>query len=272
MKPPERPVSPPVNRRNFLGAGAATVSGLAAQTAGEGTARPLVLITSAASALAQSLAEGLQSGFRIRMTERAPAATRFDFVECPLANDPATRALVRGADVILHVAEPLPGDDDWRRIEYLTRGTYNLLSAAAEEGVARMVLLSTLELMTAYEADFTVSESWRPRPAPASPVLSKHLGEFVCREFARDRKVRCLALRLGKVVRHGEAAGFDPLWVDERDVVRAAELALQFMLKSSGSAVADWWRVLHIGADSPRSRFSVAAAKRILGYQPRYAW
>lgn len=268
MKPPKRFKGPRVNRRHFLGAGAATASGLAAQPA----AKPLVLITSAAHAFAQALAASLQTGYRIRMTERTRVATAFDFVACPLANDPATRSLVRGVDVILHVAEPLPDDDDWRKIEYLTRGTYNLLSAAAGEQVSRLVYLSTLELMTPYDADFTVSESWQPRPAPASPVLSKHLGEFVCREFARDRKLRCVTLRLAKVVRHGETAGFDPLWVDERDAVHAAELALQFVLSSSGAAAADWWRVLHIAADSPRGRFSVAAAKRILGYQPKYAW
>jgi nucleoside-diphosphate-sugar epimerase len=206
------------------------------------------------------------------MTERAPAATQFEFIECPLANDPATRALVRGADVILHVAEPLPADDDWRRIEYLTRGTYNLLTAAAAEQVSRLVYLSTLELMTPYDADFTVSEAWRPRPGLGAGVLSKHLGEYVCREFARDRKIRCVTLRLGKVVRQGQVSGSDPMWVDERDVIHAAGLALEAVRKSSGGGAADWWRVFHIAADSPQGRFSVAAAKRILGYQPKYAW
>jgi nucleoside-diphosphate-sugar epimerase len=143
---------------------------------------------------------------------------------------------------------------------------YNLLWAASEEGVTRVVQLSTLELMTGYDPAFAVTEWWRPKPNLEPGVLARHLGEYTSREFAREGKTNVVVLRLGKVVRAAEVQGRppDPLWVEERDVVHAVERALTAKLAR--------WQVFHIGADSPRARFSVRRAKTALGYQPRFQW
>jgi nucleoside-diphosphate-sugar epimerase len=125
--------------------------------------------------------------------------------------------------------------------------------------------------MTSYDAGFTVSGL---ALVTACRGACLDLGEFVCREFARERKIRVVVLRLGKVVRGEEVKekAFDPLWVEERDVAQAVLAALSSSSKDSESGVASWWSVLHIGADSPRARFSVARARRQLGYQPQFRW
>jgi nucleoside-diphosphate-sugar epimerase len=236
--------------------------------------RPTVLVTSGSSSLATGLAGALNERYRVRLSERTDMASRFDFVRCALDRDANTGALVRGVDAIVHAAEPLPGEDARQQLDWLARGTYNLLWAAWEQKVPRVVFLSTLELMTAYDPDFTVSEAWRPVPTCEPSVLSKHMGEFVCREFARERKIRVVVLRLGKVVRAEEVKGkpADPLWVEERDVARAVMGALTLPLKDPGAGIEGWWSVFHIGADTPRARFSVAAAKGELGYRPQFGW
>jgi hypothetical protein len=259
-----------MNRRRFLqgtGLAGATAPSAATQTA----ARPKpILITCGGARLAQSLAAGLQATYPIRLTERAPVRTDHEFVECALGHDSATQAAVRGAEAIVHVAEPRPQETPGEQIDFLTRCTYNLLWAAAEESVPRVVLLSTLDLMTAYDPDFTVSETWRTRP-PAEPnALGKHLAEFTCREFAREGRISIVVLRLGKVVREEEVRGqpFDPLWVEERDVAHAVSCALAAGL----TAKLGRWQIFHIQPDSPRSRFAVNRAKQALGYQPKFRW
>jgi hypothetical protein len=142
-----------------------------------------------------------------------------------------------------------------------------------EEHVARLVFLSTLDLMTAYDPNFTVTESWSPRPTCDTPVLSKHLGEFTCREFAREGKISIVVLRLGKVVRSEDVTGlpFDPLWVEERDVAQAVTGALTAKLPDTVASLSTW-SIFHIGADSPHSRFSIARAKAALAYHPQFNW
>jgi hypothetical protein len=255
---------PKVNRRGFLKtsglAGAAPLA--SAQTP---KSRP-VLITSGGGRLAQALAEGLKETYSIRLTERAPVRTGHEFVECALGHDAATNGVVRGMEAIVHLAEPLPDDTAEQQIDVMTRCTYNLLWAAAEEKVPRVVLISTLELMTAYDPKYTVSETWLPLPSSTPSVMAKHLSEYTSREFAREGKTQIVVLRLGKVVRAGEVKDQqpDPLWVEERDVVQAVSGALSARLNS--------WQVFHVQHASPGARFSVKRAQAALGYKPQFQW
>ena len=251
-----------MNRRKFI---QGSVLAAAAPLAfGQADKPKPILITSGSTKLAQSLAAGLKGTHSIRLTERAPIRTEHEFIESALSHDSQTNVVVRGVEAIVHVAEPLPNETAEQQIDHLTRCTYNLLWAAAEENVPRVVFLSTLDVMTGYDPQLTVSETWRPRPSAEPRVLAKHLGEFTSREFARESKASIVVLRLGKAVRAEEVKGqpFDPLWVDERDVVHAVSRALAARLNK--------WQVFHIQADSPLARFSVRRAQKSLGYQPRF--
>ena len=254
-----------MNRRRFL-QGSALAGGSPLATAQSPPKPKPLLITCGGAKLAQSLAAGLKERYPIRLTDRVPVATEHEFVPCALGPDGATNLVVRGVEAIVHVAEPRPDETAEQQIDFLTRCTYNLLWAAAEETVTRVVLLSTLELMTGYDRTFTVSETWRPKPATEPRVLGKHLAEFTSREFARDGRTSIVALRLGNVVRAEEVQGrpFDPLWVEERDVVHAVRSAL--------TATLGKWQVFHIQADSPQAQFAVTRAKKILRYQPQFRW
>src|SRR5262245_21777246 len=97
-----------------------------------------ILITSAASPLAQGLATALRAEYHVRLTERVQVAGEGEFVRCSLDHDLSTNLLVQGMDAIIHVAEPLPQESESQQVDYLTRGSYNLLWAAAAEGVQRV--------------------------------------------------------------------------------------------------------------------------------------
>ena len=157
-----------------------------------------VLITSGAAVRSTALADHLAQSHEIRLTERAPVETTHEFVQCGLGHDGSTNLLARGMDAIIHAVEALPGEDASAQLDAATRCTYNLLMAAAEEGVPQVVLLSTLELMADYPDGYRVNERWRPLPRTQPPTLSKHLAEQVSREFAREGKVAVTILRLGE--------------------------------------------------------------------------
>jgi nucleoside-diphosphate-sugar epimerase len=205
-----------------------------------------LLITSAASSRSQGLAVALRAAHTVRLTDRVHVDSEVEFARCSLDHDFATNLLVRGMEAIIHVAEPLPGDNEIGQIDFLTRCTYNLLWAAAEEGVRRVIYLSSLALLEQYDPAYLITEQWRPRPTTAAPLLAKHLGESVCREFAREHKLEVVVLRLGQVV--------------EADLAQAISQAL--------TAVLGPWSVFHIRAELPQSRFSIERAKTRLGYSP----
>ena len=183
-----------------------------------------ILLTSAASPLAQSLAEQLAPAHSLRLTERAMLKSDHEFVLADLGHDASTNLLVRGMDAVIHVDDLPAGTDPGAQIDQSTRCTYNLLLAAAAEGVKRVIYLSSLELMAAYDG-FAYDPKWRPQPTTTPPTLTKFLGESTCKEFARENKVSVTVLRL--------AAGASPQQIMD---------ALNAALTSDGPV----WQIVHV--------------------------
>ena len=229
-----------------------------------------ILITSAGSELARNVAGALAKDHTLRLTELYPVDNvEGTFVQSELGHDESTNELMRGIDTIIHIAEissellAEADQPDNYAIDYQTRCTYNLLMAASEEGVKHVIYASTLRLFEQHGEDWTVTESWRPRPSVDSFVLSKHLGEFTCREFGREGKLNVTCLRLGNLVTAGAAATaeLDSMWLEMNDAVSAFQGALE-----SSSP----WRIFHIQSEFPDSRFSIGKAKGHLKFDPQF--
>ena len=238
-----------------------------------------ILITAGASALAQDLARVLSKEHSVRLTDVVDANRQWPFVRCDLGHDEETDRLVAGVDVLVHLAashseyaERTSDNSEIsanRLIDYQTRCTYNLLHAASEAGVSRCIYASSLSLFAGVfdevgcDDDWAVNEQWRPRPSTEPPVLTQHLGEFVCREFARERRIAITCLRLGNLGQPGNGAAQppDPAWLSYADAVHAFECAM--------AATAKPWAVYHIQSAFPGARFSSARAQDAIGFAPR---
>ena len=231
-----------------------------------------ILITAGASALAQNLAEALAPEHSVLLTDTRTVATRRPFVECKLGHGKETDRLVAGVDVLIHLAaavtdltEGTAGNTEqganWL-IDYHTRCTYNLLHAASEAGVSRCLYASSLRLFAGCDEDWAVDERWRPRPSAEPPVLAQHLGEFICREFAREGRIAVTCLRLGERGKSGDGLGqpHDSTWLAPADAVHAFACAL--------AAPPEPWAVYHIQSAFPSARFTTSKARDGLGYAP----
>lgn len=155
---------------------------------------------------------------------------------CDLA---AVRSAILGVDVVVHCAA-VPRDDPSLSEEIFrtnVAGTCNVLLAAAEAGIARVVQLSSINALGCVGVG-------RPRylpvdddyPAhPSSPYqVSKFLGEQAARVFAAQHGLCVVVLRPTWVIFPSPAVaeplgpGPSDLWayVDVRDLTEAVHLAL----------------------------------------------
>ena len=237
-----------------------------------------ILITAGASALAQDLASALSHEHDVLLTDGVVVATKWPFVRCDLGHNAETDRLVEDVDVLIHLAasyseyaERTSDNSEIsanRLIDYQTRCTYNLLHAASEAGVSRCIYASSLSLFAGVfdevgcDDDWAVNEQWRPRPSTEPPILAQHLGEFVCREFARERRIAITCLRLGDLGRPNDKAEqpSDPMWLSHDDAVHAFECAL--------AAPAEPWVIYHIQSEFSGARFSIGKARDGLKYAP----
>ena len=152
-----------------------------------------VLITSGETALAQALAEALAGTHEVVLTDVVDVETDREFVTCELGHEGETEDLVDGMDTIVHLAtlpEALKSDE--REMDFQTRCTYNLMYAAREKNVPHVVYVSSLHLFATCDPNYHVTEVWAPRPSTQAEPLARYLGEFTCREFAREHSVRVI--------------------------------------------------------------------------------
>jgi hypothetical protein len=230
---------------------------------------PQLLITSAHTKLSQAIADALAIDYKVHLTTSKAVTTEHSFSQCNLEDQDSVNTLVRGATGIVHVTQPPDDVDSLEQLDQRTRETYNLLRSAVDAGVRHVLYLSSLELLTDYEEDFQVNEDWCPLPSEDARVLFHYLGEFTCREFAREGHLGVVVLRLGTVVRSNQVAGkpWDPMWIDQRDAVQAVSKAVRGCLTGNGPLLP--WSVFHISSGSPQARFKSQRAQRAFGYNPQ---
>ena len=221
-----------------------------------------ILITGASSPLSRHLASALGGRHTVTLTDIAdvPGA-----VWCELDHDDATNDLVRGTDVIVHSGGSGGNADVSERLDTAMRRFYNLVQAAYEEGAPRVVFLSSLSVMGRYEERLAVTEGWKPAPTTDANVLGFHLGEFICREFAREHRIEVVCLRLGDLAWSAD----DPLSTSALypdDAVRAIESALTVEISEGYAGSRSYWGLFHVQSAVPNQRYLTATAESKLGY------
>ena len=216
-----------------------------------------LLLTTARNRLVQHLSQALAVRHRVVLTDTLPVRSRHPFVPCNLNHDTETRRLVEGMEAIIWTGWTDPAEDVSFRLDRQTRCLYNLLRAASEAGVPRVVQLSSLEIMDRYPAGLRVTERWLPRPDEEPPALAYRLGEIVCREFAREGKLQAVCLRLGSILWDTEHSC--PDGVTAQDAVEAVGRSLTAELPG--------YSVFHIQSGLPGQRYGTERAQRILGFK-----
>ena len=181
-----------------------------------------------------------------------------------LGHDEATDRLVSGFDSLVVFGYTRDSGDPSALIDHSTRQLYNLLHSASNAGVKRCVYVSTLLLFKDYEENLTVTEKWRSLPPSEDPsLLACHLGEIVCKEFARDRRIQVATLRLGFPLVKGAASaakrGGETAAVASADAVEAVRLAL-------ASEKLAQWQEIHVQSQVDNQRYLMHAAHNLLAF------
>ena len=226
-----------------------------------------ILITGASTRISNLIATALAGQHSVTLTDRVPSTSLDNFVLCDLGHDASTNDLVRGMDVVIHSGQVDLGLPVSEQLDGGMRCVYNLVRAAAEEGVPRVLFLSSLSVMGRYDEDYVVTERWLPSPTTDTDALCFHLGEFVCREFAREQRIEVVCLRLGDIVSN-EGSPLSTSALYPVDAVQAVERALTADISEGYADSRSYWAVFHIQSDVPSKRFTTTTAETRLGYRP----
>jgi nucleoside-diphosphate-sugar epimerase len=140
---------------------------------------------------------------------------RLDVTQGDVRDESIVEALMRGADVVYHLAAQSTVMGGVRDAAYTFStnvvGTFNVLSSAAHLGVRRVVFASSREVY-GDPISLPVDED-APLLAINSYGASKAAGEAYCRAFRREFGLQTTVLRLANVYGPRDVGRVIPLWV-----------------------------------------------------------
>lgn len=167
-----------------------------------------ILITGGAGFIGSHVAEHFQGKAEVRILDNLRTGYRrnldgldVDFIEGSILNREAVRRAVEGVDYIFHLAALISVPESMSKpqecVDLNVTGLLNVLTAASEAGVKKLVLASSAAI---YGNNPTVPKREMMLPEPLSPyAVTKLDGEYYCDLFTRTTSLETACLRFFNV-------------------------------------------------------------------------
>ncbi len=154
---------------------------------------------------------------RLQNIQRHLDSKRVEFVEGDIRDLDQVKRAVQGVDIIYHLAAQsnVMGSMTEPNYSFETNviGTYNVLLAASEAGVGKVVFSSSRE---AYGEPTSLPVCEEANLQPKNMYgASKLAGEAYCRAFDGTTGLRCVVLRFGNVYGERDYGRVIPLWLGQ---------------------------------------------------------
>jgi NAD+ dependent glucose-6-phosphate dehydrogenase len=242
--------------------------------------KPKVLVTGASGLIGGLVLRDLADRYDFSGLSRH-AVPGIAYTEAEITDLEAVRRAVAGVDMVLHLAGETKNDDNWDdHFNVTAGGTINVLRAAADARVRRVVFMSTGSTMCGWEWDDSLPYGrlaagerdlppwdlldYRTPPRPDSPYgAAKLFGEAAARWFSDRTPMSVLVIRLGAVLAENR-----PTLVRHFPGFLAQEDAVQMIDRCLSAPASVKFGIFDaISENSTRWR-DTSPAKEVLGWRP----
>jgi nucleoside-diphosphate-sugar epimerase len=185
-------------------------------------------MTGAAGLIGTAVTPLLAELWDLRLTDLAPGAGSV----LDVRNGDDCRAAFAGSDAVIHLAGVPDPAASWESLHSVNiRGAYEVAQAAIDCGVRRLVLASSLQVVSGYREEIQRRSSDPPFPANlygATKAWAEALGAWVAASSATSVVALRLGLFAAKAPMEGEAS---PLhrgaWLSPRDCAQLLRRAVE---------------------------------------------
>lgn len=235
----------------------------------------MILVTGSAGRIGQAVVRELAAhGEPVRGLDLVPTPHAAESVVGSITDLADVRRAMAGARALVHLAAT-PDDDDFhtRLLPNNLVGTYNVIEAARETGVPRVVLASTGQVVWWQRMRGEVPIGIDTQPTPRGwYAATKCFLEAAGRSLAEAHGRAVIAVRLGWCPRPGQAqeiAASD--WA--KDVYLSPGDAGRFFAAAVMTPLVARYYVVYAASRPHRAAtYDLEPTRRLLGYVPRDTW
>ncbi len=238
-----------------------------------------VLILGGNGMLGPWVVKALEERHELRITDiNEPPSGRHEFVQLDVSDIAGVVAAADGMDAIINLS--VLRQDRKIAFDVSTRGNYNMMVAAREHGIGRVINTGPHFQMVGpqYEDwDFHLNPEMPPAPGTRLYALSKALGQEICRIFSERYGIELLTLLYYNMmhpdrllggpncdrVLHDDLTPHSVAWPDAGDAVRCA-------LEVDSQKLPSKTETFFVSTDLPHDKIRNDKIRRILGFNPRY--
>lgn len=236
-----------------------------------------VLVTGSTGAIGEPLCRYLVArGHTVRGYARRPTSFLDDYVMGDLNEQDKVRAAMEGMDAVVHLgAYPNPADFETVLLQPNVLGPYFVLEAAVEFGVQRVVLASTVQVISGHgDLGRPIKVEDGPKPVnhyALAKVWTEQMGDM----YARVHNLSVICVRIGWLPRNLEEArvlAAHPrgrnTFFSHNDSNRFHALCVEAPAPLPGQCV-----VLNAASKPVTvSWMDLAGARDVIGYEPEDVW
>jgi NAD(P)-dependent dehydrogenase (short-subunit alcohol dehydrogenase family) len=238
-----------------------------------------VLVTGSTGAIGQPACRHLlQRGHYVRGFARRPTPGLEDYVIGDLGDQAKVREAVEGMEVVLHLGA-YPNNADFLEVllEPNVRGLFHICDAAREFKVERLILASTLQVVSGHRQK-KPGQTVRIEDGPA-PVnhyaLTKVWAEAMGDMYARVHGISVINARIGWLPRNTEEAkklaanpGGPLVFLSHDDSDLFCERCVESPRPGPGEAVT----LFATSRSAGQEVLDLEPSRRIIGYEPQDTW
>ncbi len=236
-----------------------------------------VLVTGSTGAIGQPLSRYLLGrGHTVRGLARRPTPGLDDYVEGDLSDRDAVRRATEGMDTVVHLgAYPNPADFVDVLLGPNVVGLYHVCEAAVEYGIKRLVLASTVQVISGHR-DIGRAVTIEDGPARVNPyAVTGGWAEAAGDMYARVHGLSVISVRIGWLPRNTEEArrlaaserGQD-IFFSHDDSDRFFALCVESPNPAPGTSVILQATSRPVGS----ARMDIELARTVIGYEPKDTW
>lgn len=225
-----------------------------------------VLLLGASGMIAPHLLPGLEDLYDLTLADIAPHPAGKPVVSCDVSAREQVRAAAAGMDAIMNFT--VVRDHPEQSFHVNTRGALNVMRAAVEHDIKKVIHTGPQFVRRNYDHDFDIAEV-PPVLGTGYYCLTKGLASEICRTYARAYRIQTISFvfnGLGPRPTAQHMGDFPPFTVVWEDLQQACRLALEI------PQVPDCFQEFNLLSWEGHGKYNVDKARRILGFAPSEHW